>query len=410
MPITKLHAREIIDSRGNPTIEVEVWAGKQSAIAAAPSGASTGSNEVIAFPKQGVAAAVKRFNDSYAEKFVNISADFHQVDSKFKELDPGFSLLGGNLAVALSMAVGKLKAEVDGKDFFEIFTKTNNYTMPFPLGNVIGGGAHAGKGSPDFQEYLVIPTGADNIHDAVMANETAHKIVLELIKSKIPNFTKGRNDEGGWAPQMDNDEALEILVAACIKTSDQVGFTVKSGLDLAATQFWNADKEAYVYKNGVKKTPAEQIDYMEQLVDHFGIFYLEDPFHEADFKSFAELTKRVGNQCLVVADDLTVTNPKIFDKCIKQKSANSIIVKPNQIGSLTDTEKVINTAIENMYTPVVSHRSGETTDTSISHIAVGFSAPIIKCGVTGGERIAKLDELLRIAEKTEAGMGKIGIR
>jgi len=405
MPITKLHAREILDSRGNPTVEVEVWDGKTSAMAAAPSGASTGANEVKAFPKAGVQSAIKRFNSNYSSKFIGMAADYHQIDAVFKEIDTDFELMGGNLGVALSLAVGKLSALTAGKEFYEIFGR--KYAMPFPLGNVIGGGAHAGKGSPDFQEYLVLPTGAVNIHDAIMANETAHRVVLEFIKSKTPDFTKGRNDEGGWAPKMDNEEALEILAAACEKTSEQVGFEVRPGLDIAATQFWDSKKSAYAYRTGVKKHREEQVEYMANLVEQFGIFYLEDPFEENDFTSFSDLTRRVGKKCLVVADDLTVTNPRRFDYCIKMKSANAIIVKPNQVGSLSDTEKVIKRAIESMYTPVVSHRSGETVDTSIAHIAVGFSAPILKTGVTGGERVAKLDELLRIAEKSGAEMAKI---
>jgi enolase len=300
-----------------------------------------------------------------------------------------------------------LKALVSGKQFYQIFG--NKPTMPFPLGNVLGGGVHAGKGSPDFQEFLAIPVGAKRIKDAIYANELVHKIVLELIYDKIPDFTRGRNDEGGWAPRMTNLNALETVSTACEIASKHLGFAVKPGLDIAATQFWDSKKNVYAYRKEHKQTPEAHLNHMEDIVKHFGIVYLEDPFHERDFDSFTELRKRVGDRCLIVADDLTVTNPQIFEKCISHKSANAIIVKPNQVGSLTDTEKVINRAIESKYTPVVSHRSGETADTSIAHIAVGFSAPIIKTGVTGGERVAKLDELIRIAEKSKAKMAKLRI-
>jgi|TARA_Y100000310_G_C20702729_1_gene831529 enolase len=405
MTITELHAREIIDSRGNPTVEVEVWDGKKSAIAAAPSGASTGANEVLSFPKTGVSEAISMFNSEYFKKFIGAELDFHETELLFKRIDPEFQILGGNLAIALSLAVAKLNAVVQDKEFYQIFG--TNHALPFPLGNVLGGGAHAGKGSPDFQEFLALPTGARTIRDAIMANETVHKTVLELIYKKIPDFTRGRNDEGGWAPKMGNEEALEILVKACKKVSESVGFDIKPGMDIAATQFWDKKKKVYSYRKGGTKTSEQQIDYMEEIVNKHGIYYLEDPFVETDFDSFTELTKRVGKTCLVVADDLTVTNPAIFEKCIKKKSANAIIVKPNQVGSLTDTEKVINRAIESNYTPVVSHRSGETADTSIAHIAVGFSVPILKTGVTGGERVAKLDELIRISENTQLKMSKI---
>jgi len=251
MSITKIHAREIVDSRGNPTFEVEAWSGSKSAIAAAPSGASTGANEVPAFPKSGVSEAIKLFNSTYAEKFIELDADYHQTDALFKELDPGYEKLGGNMCVAISLAVGKLQAVEQDKDFYEIFGTTN--AIPFPLGNVLGGGAHAGKGSPDFQEFLVLPIGAKNIQDAISANETVHKQVLELIYKKISDFTKGRNDEGGWAPKMNNEEALEILVKACDIVSSEIGFDVKPGMDIAATQFWDKEKEQYVCKGGESK-------------------------------------------------------------------------------------------------------------------------------------------------------------
>ncbi|MFH1450663.1 MAG: phosphopyruvate hydratase [archaeon] len=407
MPITKLHAREIIDSRGNPTVEVEVWSAKTSATAAAPSGASTGAKEVQAFPDDGVSSAISLFNSEYSKKFVGAEIDYHETDLIFQKIDPDFSTLGGNVCVALSLAVGKLQAAAENKEFYEIFGQ--KHTMPFPLGNVLGGGAHAGPGSPDIQEFLALPTGAKTITEAIAANEAVHKKVLDLIYEKSPDFTKGRNDEGGWAPKMGNAQALELLVTACSIVSKELGFAIKPGLDVAATQFWDKEKGAYVYRDGSTKTPEQQIDYMEEIVKQHGIFYIEDPFEETSFDSFAELKQRIGKKCLVVADDLTVTNPELLEQCIKSNSANSIIIKPNQVGSLTDTEKVIKRAIESKYTPVVSHRSGETTDTSIAHIAVGFSAPILKCGVTGGERVAKLDELIRIAEKSKAKMAKIRI-
>lgn len=407
MAITKLVAREIMDSRGNPTVEVEAWSGSKSASAAAPSGASTGVHEVTAFPKAGVGSAVSMFNSAYSKKFIGAEEDYHETDLIFKKIDPSFKSLGGNLAIALSLAVAKLGAVLEGKEFYQIFG--NSCAMPFPLGNVLGGGAHSGKGSPDIQEFLSLPAGARTIREAVMANEQVHKKVLELICRNNPDFTRGKSDEGGWAPEMDNKEALEILVEACDSVTHELGFKVRPGLDFASSQIWDSKKQLYLYKREKPKTAQEQLDHVEEIAKHNQLFYIEDPFHEEDFGSFAKLTKKIGKKCLVCADDLTVTNPARFGQCIKHKSANAIIVKPNQVGSLTDTEKVIKMAFESNYAPVVSHRSGETTDTSIAHIAVGFSAPILKAGVVGGERVAKLDELLRISETSGARMAKIRV-
>jgi enolase len=272
--------------------------------------------------------------------------------------------------------------------------------IPFPLGNMINGGAHAGKNAPDIQEFLVVPVGAETITEAIFTNVNVHKKIRELIQAKDKSFTGGKGDEGGWVPNLNNQEAIEIQVKACESVSDETGVLVKPSLDMAASEFWNSETQEYVYaKEGITRSTGEQVDYVAELIDTYGYFYVEDPIREGDFEGFRDLTRKSGKNCLICGDDLFVTNAAILAEGIEIGSANSIIIKPNQIGTLTDTYKTVEMARNNKYVPVVSHRSGETTDDTIAHLAVAFSCPIIKTGAVGGERIAKLNELVRIEEE-----------
>lgn len=281
--------------------------------------------------------------------------------------------------------------------------------IPYPLGNMINGGAHAGRNAPDIQEFLVIPVGAENIREAVFTNVNVHKKIREYIQAKDSSFTGGKGDEGGWAPNLTNEEALEIQVKACQTISDETGVEVKPALDMAASEMWDPSQEMYVYqREGIKRSTSEQIDFVEEIVDNYGFYFVEDPIREGDMDGFAELTKQVGDKCIICGDDVFVTNAKILQEGINKKAANAIIIKPNQIGTLTDTFNTVELARNNKYVPVVSHRSGETTDETIAHLAVAFSCPIIKTGAVGGERIAKLNELIRIEEEISgASMGRI---
>jgi len=403
MTINSIILREVFDSRGAWTIEAEVSSGKTTKSAIAPSGASIGKHEVPAFPVGGTSSAIKEFNTKLKEKLIGAEVDYHKIDAIIQEYDPERKKLGGNISTALSLTIAKLQAALAGKEFYGIFGSSN--TLPFPLGNVIGGGVHGGKGSPMLQEFLSIPVGAKSFKDAALANSMVHKKVEEEL-NKNPNFTRGRDDEGAWAPEVSNQGALELLSSACDRVSDIVGFEVRFGLDVAASEFWDAKQEKYVFRNNTSSRE-EHISFMQGLVDKYNIYYLEDPLEEDDFNGFAELNKSLGSKCLVVGDDLIVTNLERLETSIKKESCNSLIVKPNQVGSLSETEKVINRAVESSYTPVISHRSGESCDSSIAHIAVGFSIPIIKTGIVGGERTAKLNELIRIEEKSKIKIAKL---
>ena len=250
----------------------------------------------------------------------------------------------------------------------------------------------------DIQEFLVLPVGAPSFLSAVEANAAIHRRLRSLLKEIDPTFTGGKGDEGAWAPNLTNDEALEAVFTACREVSEQKGFECKAGLDVAASSLWDPGKQSYTYpRDGVTRDPGEQIEYILNLVEMYNLAYVEDPVHEDDFEGFRELTSK-SRGCLICGDDLFATNVKRLSRGIERNAANSVIIKMNQVGTLTDTWEATRLAKENGYVPVVSHRSGETEASHISHLAVAFGAPIIKTGVVGGERTAKLNELIRIEE------------
>jgi enolase len=392
-----------LDSRGNPTIEVDVLTWNGSGRAAAPSGASTGSREVVSFPEGGVDTVVSEMEDFIASELIGMDAqDITTIDEVIKEIDgtDNMSAIGGNTAVAISMAVVKAAASSYNMPLYKYIGGNWVNELPFPLGNMMNGGAHAGTNAPDIQEFLVVPVGARNVSDAIFANASVHKRLKELIQTKDSNFTGGKGDEGGWVPNITNDNALEIQAKACEEVGDELGIEIMPSLDMASSELWDADKQKYIYaQDGVERDTGDQIDFVKDIIDTYKMFYVEDPFDESDFEGFAQLTAKVGNKCLICGDDLFVTNKELLAKGIEMNAANAIIIKPNQIGSLSETYATVKLAKENGIVPVVSHRSGETTDDTIAHLAVGFESPMIKTGAIGGERIAKLNELIRIEEE-----------
>lgn len=410
--IEDIRVRKILDSRGNPTLEVDVITWNGFGRAAAPSGASTGAREVVAFPSGGVDKIIGEVEDIISSELIGMDAeDLKEIDQVLKEIDgtENLSSIGGNTTVAVSMATAKAAAASYNMPLYRFLGGNMPSEIPYPLGNMINGGAHAGRNAPDIQEFLVIPVGAENIQEAVFTNVNVHRKIREYIQAKDSSFTGGKGDEGGWAPNLTNEEALEIQVKACQTVSDETGVEVKPALDMAASEMWDPSQEMYVYqREGIKRSTSEQIDFVEEIIDNYGFYFVEDPIREGDMDGFAELTKQVGGKCIICGDDVFVTNAEILQEGINKKAANAIIIKPNQIGTLTDTFNTVELARNNKYVPVVSHRSGETTDETIAHLAVAFSCPIIKTGAVGGERIAKLNELIRIEEEISgASMGRI---
>ena len=401
--IEDVRVRKILDSRGNPTVEVDIITWNGFGRAAAPSGASTGSREVKSFPEGGVDKVIGEVEDVISSELIGMDAEYlSDIDLVLIEIDgtDNMSAIGGNTSVAVSMAAAKAAAASYNLPLYKFLGGNMRNELPYPLGNMMNGGAHAGVNAPDIQEFLVVPVGAKSIEQAVFGNVAIHKKLKELIAKKDSAFTGGKGDEGGWIPNVTNDTALEIQAQACEEVSNELGFEIRPSLDFASSEFWDADKGKYVYEqDGIERDTGEQVEYVKDIINTYGMFYVEDPFDENDFDGFSQLTSEVGDKCLVCGDDLFVTNKEYLAKGIAQNAANAIIIKPNQIGSLTETYATVKLAKENNVVPVVSHRSGETTDETIAHLAVAWGAPIIKTGAVSGERIAKLNELIRIEEE-----------
>ena len=395
--ITDVRLRRVLDSRGNATVEADVTTESGGfGRGKAPSGASTGEYEAIELPaNEAIAAARKEavprlVDEVYAGDQRAVDATLHAADGT-----ADFSGIGANSAVAISMAAAKAGADVAGLPLFQHLGGTfRGNTFPVPLGNVIGGGEHAADAT-HIQEFLAAPVGAPSIEEAVFANAAVHQAAGEILEERGVPSAKG--DEGAWAPAIDDSEAFEIMAEAVERVEDDVGFEVQFGLDMAGAELYDNEAEAYVYGETSRDTD-EQIDYVAKLVSEYNLVYVEDPLDEDDYEAFAQLTDRVGDQTLICGDDLFVTNVERLETGISQGAANSILVKPNQIGTLSDAVDAVELAIENGYDPVISHRSGETEDTTIAHLAVATDAPYIKTGTVGGERTAKLNELIRIEQ------------
>ncbi|MEM4780502.1 MAG: phosphopyruvate hydratase [Halalkalicoccus sp.] len=395
--IAEVRLRRILDSRGNGTVEADVLTESGGfGRAAAPSGASTGEHEAIELaPEAAIAAARERavprlVGEAYAGDQRSVDAALHAADGT-----DDFSEIGANSAVAISMAAAKAGADMLGAPLYQhLGGAFRGENFPVPLGNVVGGGEHAADAT-DIQEFLSAPVGAPSVTDAVFANAAVHGEVHDILAER--GIPAGKGDEGAWAPSVDDEEAFEIVAEATETVSDEVGFEIGFGLDVAAAEMYDAEDEEYVYSDRTRST-AEQIEYVAELVSEYDLVYVEDPLDENDFEAFADLTEKVGEKTLICGDDLFVTNTERLSWGIEEGSANSILIKPNQIGTLTDAFDAIELATRNGIKPVVSHRSGETEDTTIAHLAVATDAPFIKTGAAGGERTAKLNELIRIAE------------
>jgi len=384
--------RSILDSRGNPTIEADIWVEGGFGRAAAPSGASTGTHEaVVRSPEEAIPFA---YTTVIPELIGIDSHDQRNFDRILHESDGtgNFGSIGANVAVALSLANAKAAASAYGMEPFTYLGGVFAEDAPLPLGNVIGGGAHA-PGATEIQEFLVIPIGASSTREAVFTNALVHKEVKKLLNAQ--GITCGKGDEGAWAPQISDTEALELIGTAIDTVCDETGVTVAIGLDVAATELWNGER--YIYRER-SRTTEDQIAYIADLIDAYGLVYVEDPLHEEDFEGFSNLTDQVNDNCLICGDDLFVTNPERIQNGIEIASASAVLIKPNQIGTLTDTFEAVHLAERFGLETVMSHRSGETTDETIAHLAVAFGCIYLKCGIVGGERIAKLNELIRISE------------
>ncbi|WP_251343359.1 phosphopyruvate hydratase [Haloplanus halophilus] len=395
--IRSVSLRRILDSRGNPTVEADVLTDSGGfGRAAAPSGASTGEYEAIELPPGEAIAAARQHAVPRLVGEVH-AGNQREVDAALRGADgtDDFSEIGANSAVAISMAAAKAGADVLGAPLYQHLGGTfRGDNFPIPLGNVVGGGEHA-KEATHIQEFLAVPLGAPSVSEAVFANAAVHDRVGELLDER--GVAAGKGDEGAWAPPVDDAEAFDLVAEATDDVAEDVGFDVAFGLDVAASELYDADAEVYRYGDR-ERTPDEQVEYVADLVSEYDLAYVEDPVEEDDFAGFADLTDRVGDRTVLCGDDLFVTNVERLGRGIDEGAGNAILVKPNQIGTLSDAVDAVELATRNGLDAVVSHRSGETEDATIAHLAVATDAPFIKTGTVGGERTAKLNELIRIAE------------
>jgi len=412
--ITSLTGRRVLDSRGESTVEVDLSSKGIMVRVAAPSGKSRGKWEVQPFPDGGVDEAVERVRKLLAPELIGMNVDRQQqIDEKLHEVDgtDRFSRIGGNTAYAVSIAAALLSATVHKKPLYQKLAGSSKVRISLPLGNVVGGGAHAKGKRTDMQEFLVVPTKASSAIQAAEANVKVHSEVAQLAVQQGMSMI-GKGDEGGYVLDMKTEQALDLISKACQTVSIGTGADVRIGLDVAASSLWDEKQQAYIYKrDGKKRNEGEQIEFMLDLIERYRLVYVEDPLHEDAFEAFAELRKKAGG-ALICGDDLLVTNASRIDQAVKRGSANAIIIKTNQVGTLSDSRKAVEKAQTAGYVTVMSHRSGEVCSGELAQIAVGLSCPMIKCGVIGGERIAKLNELVRIEEDAEkrkilAGMAQI---
>ncbi len=399
--IEDIIARKVFNSRGEETIEVDIVTTSSFGRASAPAGESRGKAEVVYYPQGGVDQAIKKVEELIAPELIGLNADFQEeIDKRLHEMDgtKDFRMIGGNTAFAISLANAEAAANSYGLLLFQYLGGYIAHKLPYPLGNVISGGKHGQGKTPDMQEFLVLPHGAESFLEAAAANAQIHRRIGNILRKKDKLFGGGRSDEGAWIANIGNLEALEVLADACEEMGNELGFECGLGVDVAASSMWSAKTKTYIYKKeGEKRDSGEQLEFILRLIKKYRLIYVEDPFHEEDYKGFAELTKKAKN-CLICGDDLFVTNSERLNRGIKLHAANAIIIKLNQIGTLTDAWETIEMAKRAGYVPVMSHRSGDTCDWHIAHLAVAFRCPIIKIGVVEGARIAKINELIRMEE------------
>ena len=425
MEIQNVHGREILDSRGNPTVEVEVEL-EYGIIgrACVPSGASTGENEALElrdgdkkrYCGKGVLKAVENVNTKIAPELIGMDVlDQRGIDQKMLELDgtKTKSKLGANAILGVSLACARAAATALDLPLYRYIGGTNTYVLPVPMMNIINGGAHS-DAPIAFQEFMIRPVGAETFREGLRMGTEVFHALAKLLKKRGLSTAVG--DEGGFAPKLDGiEDALDSIIQAVKDAGYEPGKDVRIAMDCAASEFAVQEDGKWYYDyrqlksgmpkdpNGKKLTAEEQIDYLEQLISKYPIDSIEDGLDENDWENWVKLTDRIGDRCQLVGDDLFVTNVDYLKKGIEMGAANSILIKVNQIGTLTETLDAIEMAHRAGYTSVTSHRSGETEDTTIADLAVALSCGQIKTGAPArSERVAKYNQLLRIEERLGA--------
>ena len=409
--ISNIHARQILDSRGNPTIEVDVYTSNGVVgRAAVPSGASTGVHEAVelrdgdkkTYLGKGVLKAVQNVNDIIAEELQGFYvSDQTEIDKRMLEIDgtPNKAKLGANAILGVSLAAAHAAAQETNQYLFRYIGGVNAKTLPIPMMNILNGGSHADN-SIDFQEFMIMPVGAKTFSQAIqMGTEVFHNLKAVLKKA---GYSTNVGDEGGFAPNLkSNEEAVQVVMQAIEKAGYKPGEDIFIALDPASSEYYLKEENVYHMKwsTGDKLTPAEMVDYWDNWVKKYPIISIEDGMDEDDWDGWKLMTDRMGDKIQIVGDDLFVTNTERLSKGIEKGIANSILIKVNQIGTLTETIDAVEMATKNGYTSVMSHRSGETEDVTIADLAVALNTGLIKTGsASRSDRIAKYNQLLRIEE------------
>ena len=409
--INKIFGRQILDSRGNPTVEVDIYSDNFKGRAAVPSGASTGENEAVELRDGGeyylgksVNKAVQNINEIISKELIGKDCiNQEEIDQLLIDLDGtnNKSRIGANAILGVSLACAHLSSQISNQPLYKLLGGDDANLLPVPMMNIINGGSHS-DAPIAFQEFMIRPVGANSFSEALRYGAEIFHTLKSIIKSK--NLSTAVGDEGGFAPNFTGgtEEAIDTILYSIDKAGFSAGKDITLAMDCAASEFYK-DGE-YNYKifegdNGQVRSSQGQVAYLKSLVDQYPIDSIEDGCDENDWQGWNLLTKEIGERCQIVGDDLLVTNLKYLERAIEEKSANSILIKPNQIGTLTETINAINLAKESGWTAVVSHRSGETEDTTISDIAVGLNVGQIKTGsLSRSDRIAKYNQLLRIEE------------
>ena len=406
--ITQVYAREILDSRGNPTVEVEVILEDGTmGRAAVPSGASTGVHEAVElrdgdkkrYVGKGVMKAVENVNDIIAEALIGLDATRQiEIDELLIRLDetPNKAKLGANAILGVSMAVAKAAANYVGLPLYQYLGGTNAHELPVPMMNILNGGSHADN-NVDIQEFMIMPVGAKSFSECLRMNVEIYHALKGILKGK--GLSTGLGDEGGFAPNLEsNAEALDVIMEAIEKAGYKAGKDIMLAMDVAASEFYK-DGKYHMLAEGAPKTSTQMVNYLADLVAKYPIISIEDGLAEDDWKGWAALTKKLGGKVQLVGDDLFVTNAARLQMGIDKGVANAILIKVNQIGTLTETFRAVELAKRHGYTAIVSHRSGETEDVTMSDIAVALNAGQIKSGAPARtDRVAKYNQLLRIEE------------
>lgn len=389
--------RPVVDSRGKLTVEVTVFVEGYSGVCSAPSGASTGETEVQAFPKGGALESVKIFNSSVRKKLIGQNAfDQEGIDRFLHEIDgtDNFSNIGGNLATAISIATAKAVSNFLDIPLYRYVGGSLVKKVPQPLGNILGGGKHSRNGTT-IQEFFV-STQAPRVMDSILTNIRVHQVMGQRLSERFKDQSIGLGDEKAWTCNIGDMEAVSLLSEVVKQVEKESKFKILYGCDFAADSFYEDGK--YVYRDQDRSVD-QQIDLVVDLCKEHGFSVMEDPLVDTDFEGFAEITRQIGDRCMIIGDDLYTTNSERIQKGIDMKSSNAALIKVNQIGTLTEATRAVYLAHNAGWKTVISHRSGETTDNFLAQLGVAFGSDLMKSGTIGGERLAKLNELMRIQEE-----------